>query len=188
MMKKAILFSLLAVFVFVAAGTAQEHAEGGAAAEESPWAVVFRWVNFALLFGGLGYLLRKPAGDFFEGRRKEIADGLDRASHAEQNAQTRMTDIEQRLNRLSSDIAALRTEAERESGFERERIIAEARREVDRVVEQSRQEIERAARSAEREIKEGLADLVVDRAGNALRTSMTEDDQKRVIVRFIKKL
>jgi hypothetical protein len=29
---------------------------------------------------------------------------------------------------------------------------------------------------------------VIDRAGKTLRTEMTQDDQKRVIVRFIKKL
>jgi hypothetical protein len=30
--------------------------------------------------------------------------------------------------------------------------------------------------------------LAVQRAGNTLQTQMTEDDQKRVVVRFIKKL
>jgi F0F1-type ATP synthase membrane subunit b/b' len=89
---------------------------------------------------------------------------------------------------LSSDIAALRVEAEKESAAERGKVVEEAKREVERVVEQSRQEIQRVARTAEREIKEGLADLVIDRAGKALRTEMTEDDQKGVIVRFIKKL
>ena len=44
------------------------------------------------------------------------------------------------------------------------------------------------ARSIEREIKENVAEAVVHRAGNALQTQMTEDDQKRVVVRFIKKL
>ncbi len=191
-MKKAILFSLMAIFLLAAVAPAQEHAEGEAAAEEhaaeSPLTVVFRWANFVILFGALGYLLRKPAREFFEGRSNEIASGLARASQAQQTAEQRLVDIEKRLGHLSVDIAALKAEAEKESVTERDKVIAEAKREVERVVEQSRQEIQRFARSAEREIKESLAELVVDKAGKALRTEMTEDDQKRVIVRFIEKL
>ena len=39
-----------------------------------------------------------------------------------------------------------------------------------------------------REIKEQLADQVIDRASQSLRTQMTQDDHKRVVVRFIKNL
>jgi F-type H+-transporting ATPase subunit b len=99
-----------------------------------------------------------------------------------------MDEIERRLAHLTADMAALRSEAEKEALVEREKILAEARREVERVIEQSRQEIDRVARTVEREIKEKIADLVIDRASNTLRSEMTQDDQKRVIVRFIKKL
>ena len=37
-------------------------------------------------------------------------------------------------------------------------------------------------------VQEHVADLVIDRAGNTLRTEMTQDDQKRIVVRFIEKL
>jgi F-type H+-transporting ATPase subunit b len=156
--------------------------------EQSPWQSVFRWANFLVLFGGLGYLLREPAREFFEGRRRNITSGLQRAQEAQTSAHARMDEIEQRLARLSTEVAVLRSEAEKESLTERDAIVAETKREVDRVIEQSRQEIERVARSVEREIKESVADMLVNRAGDALATEMTEDDQKRVVVRFIKKL
>jgi F-type H+-transporting ATPase subunit b len=168
-----------------AEATAAEHAEEH---EESPWAAVFRWGNAIVLFGALIYLLRKPAGEFFENRRNQITSGLERAREAQTGANARMDEIEQRLATLSADVTALRSEAEREAAAERDKILAEAKREVERVVEQSRQEIERVARTIEREIKEQIADSVVERAGNTLQTQMTEDDQKRVVVRFIKKL
>lgn len=189
MKKKAFFLSLIAVLSFVLTGLAAQQSGGEAAEEhESPWAVVFRWANFAILFGGLGYLLKKPAQEFFETRRNEITTGLERARQAQESAHTRMSDIEQQLSRLSSEIMALRAEADRESVVERDKIVAEAKREVDRVVEQSRQEIERMSRSAQREIKETVADLVIERAGKTLRAEMTQDDQKRVVVRFIKNL
>ena len=192
-MKKLLILLLLSVLIsavapFLAAQE-PEHAEGAAAEhQESPLQTVFRWANALVLFGGLGYLLRKPARAFFEARRQEITSGLKRAQETEVRAKARMSEIEQRLSRLSEEVAGLRAEAEKESVVEHDKILAEARREIDRVVEQSRQEIERVARSVERDIKENIAELVVNRAENTLRTEMTEDDEKRVILRFIKKL
>jgi F-type H+-transporting ATPase subunit b len=156
--------------------------------EESPWAVVFRWANFAILLGGLGYILRKSIRDFFETRRNQIAEGLVQAQRAQQEAQDRMIEIERRLEGLSNDIKNLRNEAEKESIAEREKILAEARREVERVIEQSKEEIERVARSVERDIKETVADLVLDKATRTLRAEMTQDDHKKVVVRFVKNL
>jgi F-type H+-transporting ATPase subunit b len=196
-MKRILALLVLSVAICAPGSAAQEeHAEKSEAAEgaathheeESTFHIVARWVNFAILFGGLIYLLRKPMGDFFATRRNDISSGLQRAQDAQASAKARMDEIEQRLAHLSADMAALKTEAEKESLVEREKILMEAKREVERVVEQSRQEIERVARTVEREIKETIADQVIDRAGNTLRSEMTQDDQKRVVVRFIKKL
>jgi F-type H+-transporting ATPase subunit b len=189
-MKRILVLLLFSVWI---SGTTVVHAQEKAGEstehkEESPLSTVFKWGNAIILFGGLIYLLRKPAGEFFENRKKQIASGLDRAKEAQRTASARMDEIEQRLASMSADIAALRAEAEREAAAERDKVLAEAKQEVDRVVEQSRQEIERVARSIERDIKEKVADSVVKRAGNTLQTQMTEDDQKRVVVRFIKKL
>jgi F-type H+-transporting ATPase subunit b len=189
-MKRILVLLLFSVLMSGTAAFAQE--EGGeqheAEQEESPLATAFRWGNAILLFGGLAFLLRKPAREFFENRKKQIASGLERAKEAETEANARMDEIEQRLASLSADISALRSEAEREAATERDKILADAKREVARIVDLSRQEIERVGRTIEREIKEKVADSVVDRAGRTLQTQMTEDDQKRVVVRFIKKL
>jgi F-type H+-transporting ATPase subunit b len=174
--------------VSLAAAQAERAEKTEAQSEESPLQAVAKWVNFAILFGGLAFLLRKPMGDFFATRRKEITGGLQRAQDAQTSAQARMDEIEQRLARLTSEIDGLKTQAQKESLAEREKILAEAKREVERVVEQSRQEIERIARTVEREIKEHVADQVIDRAGTTLRSEMTQDDEKRIVVRFIQKL
>jgi hypothetical protein len=48
--------------------------------------------------------------------------------------------------------------------------------------------MERIAHGIEREIKESVADVVVERASQKLQEKMTQDDQRRVVVRFIKNL
>lgn len=191
-MKKILALLLLSVAIcgMTSIAFAQaEHAQGVEAQREEPaWHAVAKWANFIVLFGGLAFLLRKPMNSFFETRKNDISSGLQRAQDAQAAAQARMDEIEQRLAHLTADMAALRAEADRESLVEREKVLAEAKREVERVIEQSRQEIDRVTRTVEREIKEKIADLVIDRAGNTLRSEMTQDDQKRVVVRFIKKL
>lgn len=191
-MKKTLALLLLSVWICgsVSVVRAQETGARNQAQpeEESPVRMVARWANFIVLFGGLAFLLRKPMSEFFTSRRAEIAGGLQRAQDAQTRAQARMDEIEKRLANLTSEIEKLRTGAQQESSAERDKILAAAKHEVERVVEQARQEVERVARSIEREIKEHVADQVIDRAGNALRTEMTQDDQKRIIVRFIQNL
>src|SRR5262245_47214579 len=162
-----------------ASETAQEHAEG-------PLSVVFKWVNLAVLLGVLGYVLKKPAKEFFDSRKADIATGLERAARAQQESAERMNEIEQRLGQLSKEIASLRVSAEEDAQTEKKKIVTEAQREVDRVLEQSRQEMERIAHGIERDIKESVADAVIERASQKLQTRMTPNDQKRVVVRFIK--
>jgi len=84
--------------------------------------------------------------------------------------------------------ATAKTQAEADSSKERESILADAKRDMERLVEQSRQEVDRIARGIERDIKGKIADAVVERAGRTLETQMTEDDQKRVVVRFLNKV
>ena len=191
-MKKTLALLLLSVWICgsVSVVRAQEAGASNQAQseEESPVRMVARWANFIVLFGGLAFLLRKPMSEFFTTRRAEIAGGLQRAQDAQTSAQARMDEIEKRLANLTSEIEKLRAGAQQESSAERDKIRVDAKHEVERVVEQARQEVERVARSIEREIKEHVADQVIDRAGNALRTEMTQDDQKRIIVRFIQNL
>lgn len=164
------------------------HAKTEETSEESPIKTVWKWTNLIILLGGAGYLLKKPALEFFETRRKEITSGLERAKTAQEESVRRMNDIERRLSRLSEEIASLRTQADAESSREREKLLADAKRDVERLVDQSRLEVDRIARGIERDIKAKIADAVIDRAGRTLETQMTEDDQKRVVVRFLSKV
>ena len=192
-MRKVLLTVLISLSLAAGAPSAhaQEHSEREASEkglEESPLSTAFKWANLLILLGGLAYLLKKPAREFFQTRKEEITSGLERARAAQEESSRRMNEIEQRLARLSSEITSLRAQADAESAGERDNIIADVKRDMERVVEQSRQEIDRIARGIERDIKEKIADAVIDRAARTLETQMTEDDQKRVVVRFLDKV
>ena len=175
-----------------ASATGAEAAEEALAANEeehgSVLDVVLRWLNAAVLFGGLGYLLRKPASEFFEARRHAIQDGLGRAQRAQEESDRKLADIEARLTQLSADAAQIQEDAKASSEAERERIVADGKLEVGRAMEQSRAEIERLVRGFEQEIRTHMADLVIDGATERLRAQISEDAQRRIIGRFVNEI
>ena len=189
-------WSVLLLVLMLGTGSVWAQEEAGAAGAEGPADeehgsvrdVVFRWLNVAVLFGGLGYLLRKPASDFFEARRQAIQDGLGRAQEAQEESDRKLTDIEARLTQLSAEAAQIQEDAKAAAATERERIVADGRLEVNRAMEQSRAEIERLTRGVEQEIRAHMADLVIAAATERLRAQISEDAQRRIVGRFISEI
>jgi F0F1-type ATP synthase membrane subunit b/b' len=82
----------------------------------------------------------------------------------------RLRNVEKRATEHEKELAKLRAVAEERSQTESERILKEVRLEVQRAIEESRNEVD------------------VESSGHTLLTEMTQDDQKRIIVRFIENL
>ena len=95
-MKRFVRLAILTVLLGAASVYGQEEGlepeheatEEAAAHEEaeSPIYVAFKWLNFAVLFGALGYLLRKPAAGFFDSRKAEIGAAPESNRTAPQHA------------------------------------------------------------------------------------------------------
>ena len=64
----------------------EAHAEGEAPMPNEIW---WKWANFALLAGGLGYLISKHAGPFFRSRTEEIQKGIQDAAKVRAEAEAR---------------------------------------------------------------------------------------------------
>lgn len=173
-----------AVEALVEGGQAEleEHAEGG------PLSIILRWVNLAILLGGLGYLLRKPAAEFFNARSNDITTGLERSRHAQNAATQRMADIEQRLSQLSVATAQIQSDARVSAETERDRIVADARAEAGRAVVQSQADVERLRQGMELEIREYIADNLIEVASSKLRSRLTEEDQGRMVRKAVERL
>jgi hypothetical protein len=83
----------------------------------------------------------------------------------------RLRSVQKRAAAYEKEIAKLRAAVEEHFQAESERMVREVRLEVQRAIEESRRELEEP-----------------DSSGHALLTEMTQDDQKRIIVRFIENL
>ena len=164
-------------------------AEGGQQdPAEAPIGTVFRWLNFALVFGGLGYLIAKKAPALFRGRADAIAASIADAAAAQADAEHHLREAEEKLLQLDHEAAELRAAARRESAAEAERIRALARSEAEKIARAAQLEGQAAERAARIELKVMAARLAVDRADALIRQQITAETQAALFGSFLNDL
>ena len=166
----ALLFALLvfAPLLSVRAAEEGEHAAGGV-----PTELIFKWLNFITIFGGLGYLLRKPMREFFTGQREVIQSSIEEARRAREESRARLRGVEERLARLEQEVEALRREAAENAAAEKQRIQETAQREAERILSTARAEMESVTRAARLELRAYAARLAVSLAEQEIRQRLT---------------
>jgi F-type H+-transporting ATPase subunit b len=169
---------------------AAAHEGGGEAAHESAgWLpVIAKLVNFAILVGVLVYFLRAPLAGYLNGRIGKVREDLVTAAQTRETAARQLADIDARLAALPAEIAALKQRGAEDLEAERVRIEQDALTERQRVLEHTRREIEMRLRVAKRELLELAANLAVNVASERIRTSITADDQARLVDRYASQL
>lgn len=158
-----------------------------AAPADSSSGVVFRWINFALVVGLLVYGFRK-AGPAFRARREEIARKIAEGSRAREAAEHQRREVREKLAGIDAQIAEMRTEAQRGTEAEAERIRALAKTEAETIERAAQAEIAAAERAAHLELKVLAARIAVERAEALLREEMTPDLEGGLFGAFVGQL
>ena len=176
----------LAIFLMAAAPAWAQEAEK--APENSTVGWIFRWLNFALVFGGGGYLIAKKAPTMFRRRAEAIVSAITEAARVKEDAERRRRDSEAKLAGLDGEIAELRAMAMRDAGAEAERIRELARDEAKKIERAAEAEIQAAERAARLELKMAGADLAIARAEALLRKELTPAADSALIRGFVTQL
>ena len=189
-MKRAILCVWLGL-VLASCALPQSEKEGTPkTAEETtsdPW-IWWKWVNFLILAGALGFLVTKQAGSYFRNQSEEISRGIAEAAKVKQDAEARAAQIEKRLTGLGQEVGELRSSAHAEMTGELERIGRETERQVQRLQQQAEQEIELMTKAARQEIRVYSADLAVQLAEQRIRAGLDPETQAAMASAFIRDL
>jgi F-type H+-transporting ATPase subunit b len=167
----------------VAGTTHQAEANGGGIVD-----VVARIVNFAILAGTLFYFLRSPIAKYLQDRGTQIRSDLVNAAEMKQTAAAQIEEIDRKMKALPGELEALRAQGAQEIAAEEQRIRAAAAAERDRLLEQARREIDLQVKVAERALVTHAADLVVGVAAERIKKNITDDDQKRLVDRYVQQL
>jgi F0F1-type ATP synthase membrane subunit b/b' len=168
---------LFAMAVLTAPAFAADSASPDVA--DSPAGLVFRWLNFILVFGGLAYVLARYGGPYFRGRGAEVGSAIREAAAAKAEADREVGEIEDHVAHLDREIAQMRVESEQETHAEVQRQTESGQREIERIDRGAQFEIEASERVSRQQLRELAAQLAVVAAEKDLRAALSANEKER---------
>jgi len=170
-------FLLTSIPALAAEGSADD--SSGGATE-----LLFRWLNFAIVFGGIAYLIAKHGSSFFRENAKAIAASITEASKAKAEAERELHEVEARIARLDQEVTELWEAARRDSAAEADRLVASGRAEIEKIKQAARLELVASERAAQQELRAIAASMAVERAAALVHSRMNGDVRSRIFHAF----
>jgi F-type H+-transporting ATPase subunit b len=149
-------------------------------------ATAFTVANFVVLALLVGWFLIRQLPKTFQGRNSAIQKHLVDARTATEEANARLSSVEDRLKSLDSQIAAMRAQAEKDSALDEQRIKASVEEEKQKILAAAEQEISSATTLAQKQIQQYAAELAIDQA--ARRLVVTAETDRLLIQSFARRL
>lgn len=175
--------SLFLLFLTSIPALAAEGAEPDPA--DSTAGLIFRWLNFLLVFGGIGYLIAKNGGSFFRGNAQAIAASIHEGTAAKEEAQRQLREVDAKIAHLDREVDELREAARRDSTIEAERLNASGLAEIEKIRMAARVELAAAERAAQHELREIASSMAVQRAGELLNSRMNVETRAKLFRSFL---
>jgi F-type H+-transporting ATPase subunit b len=145
---------------------------------------LWKWPNFLLLVGLLGYLIKKHGAPLLQSRSQQIRESLEAGEKARVEAEARAAAVQAKIGNLDGEIAHIRTAAHTDLEREADRIRHDAEKELSRIERQTANEIESIGKHTRFELRQYAASLAMDLAEQKIRTSMSPDVQATLIDNF----
>ncbi len=152
---------------------------------ESPTGLIFRWLNFLIVFGGIAYLIAKHGGAFFRGNAKEIAASIHEAQAAKAQAERELHAVETKIARLDPDVAEMRQEARQNWAAEAERLHASGLAEIEKISQAAHGELAASERAAQQQLREIAATMAVQDAAALVGSRMSAEIRARMFQSFL---
>lgn len=147
--------------------------------------VVFRWINFAIVFGAIAFLIAKHGGAFFRGNAKEIAASIVEASAAKAEADRELQAVDAKVQRLDHDVAEMRQQAQQNWAAESERLYASGVAEIEKLNQAARAELAASERAAQQQLRDLAASLAVQNAAAVVASRMNADLRAKIFQSFL---
>jgi F-type H+-transporting ATPase subunit b len=156
----------------------------GMNAEEA--ATAFTVTNFIVLAILVGWVMLKTLPKTFRNRSTAIQKHLVDARTATEEASARLNSVESRLSKLDDQIAAMRSQAEKDSALDEQRIKASVEDEKQKILKAAEQEIASATVQARKQIQQYAADLAIEQAARKL--VVTAETDRLLVQGFARRL
>jgi len=148
-------------------------------------AMLWRVINFTILFAVLYKFLSQPVRDFFAGRRGEILASLEEAKKSKEEAEAKYQELSKRLANRDEEFSDIRKNATENAENLKERMIAEAHEKATRMEEKAKESIEQEMKKAREILKREAAELALKLSEEKLVKELTAEDHRRFMDEYI---
>ncbi len=182
-MKSLITLVSFASTAAFAAGGAHGDAHGGI-----PFDVTLQAINFVLFAVILFFVLKKPVRNFFSGRGIAFKDAAEKARKVKDAAQSKVTDLENRLRMLNEGQAQSISEAREQAEKLKNELIADAEKTAKRIIEEAKATAVAELESAKSRLRAEVAQQIIRQAQSEVQSTYKVDDQNNLEKSFIAKI
>jgi len=141
--------------------------------------------NAVLLFGVLVIFGKKPVAEALKQRKLRIVAGMDEAARMKTQAQAKLTEYEERLKRLDSEVERIRTEMHEAAEAERRRILAEAKERRERMERDAHLLVEQELKAARDALVRETVNGALASAEEILASRLTDADHDRLTGEYL---
>lgn len=178
--------SFAAIILFIALPALAQ--EGEASPAESPTGWIFRWLNFAIVFGAIIYFAVKKGGPYFRRQADDISKKIAEGTRAREAAERQRQEVQAKLAGIEQEVAAMKAEAKRDAEAEAQRLRSLAREEAQKIERVAQAEIAAAERAARLELKALAGRLAVEHAEALLRQELTPKAEAALFQSFVQEI
>ncbi|HYX84911.1 MAG TPA: F0F1 ATP synthase subunit B [Gaiellales bacterium] len=143
--------------------------------------MIWTLVTFVVVLIVLKRFAYGPLQQMIDARRRAIAEDLDSAEKAREEAQAALAEYRQQLAEARKEASKIVEDARRVGEERRAADVAALEAETARLKEQAKTEIEGETRQALAAIKQQVAELTVAMTEKVVRTRLDEAEQRRLI-------
>lgn len=184
-MKRLLLaVTLFGAVAYVVPARAQEAVEH----DETEPPIKYKWVNFAILAAGLGYLVVSKGLPALTERGHEIEKALKAAEQIKADAAAEEAAIARKMGGLKAEIDAMRTSAKQEMEAERTRMSAETQSLVVKLQANAESEIGTMAKQAQNALSARASELALNLAQQKVAGRMNAATEAGLINGFVSDL
>ncbi len=149
--------------------------------EIDPGLFVWSAITFLILVGLLYKFAFNPLMRLQRARQDEIRQAIHDAERLRDEAQELLANYKQQLAEARQEAEAIVERARKAGEASKAEILAEARRQADAALAKAREQIERDTKLALQRIREEAADLTIAATEKVARSSLSLEDQLRLI-------
>ena len=149
--------------------------------EISPGLFVWSLVTFLVLVAALFFFAYKPLIRMAKARQDSINEAITEAEKLRADADDLLANYKQQLAEAREEAGAILDRARKAGENTKAEALVEARAEAEATLAKAREQIERDTNQALQKIREEVADLTVAATAKVARSSLSGEDQLRLI-------